>query len=240
MLLTILWLVTWFTSMAQLQEEEQSYYNWFDGITGVENSNLYEGTLTVENYALEKGSHRFFKSPNYLVGSIVYDDQAYFNISMKYDIYEDELLLGLRSDSGIKLLQLVKDRVKEFAIDGHRFRSMGCEMDEQAKGFGFYEVLNENASFSFLKKHYKEKFSKYGKNRVFHKFADKTKYFLLYGGRCYPIRTKKDVLKIFPQYRSELKGRSHGQRKANNQVYLTRLLQTVDYLILNEKTTSPE
>ncbi|SHG21822.1 hypothetical protein [Flagellimonas flava] len=226
--------------MAQLQQEEQDYYNWFDGITGVENSNLYEGTLTVENYALEKGSHRFFESPNYLVGSIVYDDETYFNISMKYDIYEDELLLGLRSDSGIKLLQLVKDRIKGFTIDGHRFRSMGCGMDEQVQGSGFYEVLQENASFSFLKKHYKEKFSKYGKNRIFHKFVDKTKYFLFYKNSCYTIKSKKDIFKIFPQFRTELNSRSPRKSKASNEAYLTRLLQTVDYLISNEKTTIPE
>ncbi|MEM9648344.1 MAG: hypothetical protein AAF969_07670 [Bacteroidota bacterium] len=238
--MTILWLTTWFASMAQLQEAEQEYYNWFDGITGVENSNLYEGTLTVENYALEKGSHRFFESPNYLVGSIVYDDQAYFGISMKYDIYEDELLLGLRSDSGIKLLQLIKDRVREFTIDGRRFRNMGCGMDEQAHGSGFYEVLQENASFSFLKKHYKEKFSKYGKNRVFHKFTDMTKYFLVYKNHCYTIKSKKDIFKIFPHFRTELKSRSLGKSRARDEAYLTRLLQTVDYLISNEKTTSPE
>lgn len=223
-------------SFAQYKNQESNYYMWFDEVTGAENSNLYVGTLVVEEYVFFKDSHKFFSSPEYLSASIVYGGEPYFDIDMKYDLYEDQVLLGLRSDVGLKMLRLVKDRIDEFVIGEHRFRKVDCQMDKSNNVNGFHEVLLETTLFSFLKKNSKQRYTRYEGNRIFHEFVSDNKYNLEYNGSCFNIKGKKDIVKIFPEYRSHInKNIVDSNRKVNKEQYLIKILQLVSDLAERKK-----
>ncbi|SNZ00483.1 hypothetical protein [Flagellimonas pacifica] len=217
----------------QTLNEEKDFYIWFDEMAGIENANLYEGTVHVQKYATLDGEHKFYKTFNYLNGHIVYNGEAYFNIDMKYDIYEDEILLALRSSSRVMMLQLIKERIKEFVIDERRF--IGME-NESSTTFGFYEALMETSFFTFLKKHKKIRYPS-KKNILFHRFVIKNEYYLNYKQRNYNIRNKKDIIKIFPQYKTSLnKFSMESLRKTDKDEYLLKLLDVVHNNLQSEKT----
>ncbi|WP_396589492.1 hypothetical protein [Allomuricauda sp. R78024] len=234
----ILSLVFLSTIHSQIKEKEIDYYNWFDEITGAENSNLYEGILSVEKYATLDKSHEFFISSEYLKGNIVYDEEPYFNIDLKYDIYEDEVLLGLRSNSQILMVKLVKERIGEFIINEHRFIRVNDGEDRNPNTLGFQEVLMETSFFTLLKKHKKIKYTRYKKSRVFHKFVSSDEYYLAYEHHFYNIKNKKDIIRIFPEYRAETNKRSlESLRKTDKDKYMIDLLHIVDSRLISDKKT---
>ncbi|WP_223826577.1 hypothetical protein [Flagellimonas sp. S3867] len=218
-------------TFAQVKNNESEYYKWFDEVTGTENSNLYEGTLVVEEYVFFKDSHRFFSSSEYLSGNVVYGGESYFNIEMKYDLYEDQVLLGLRSDVGLKMLRLVKDRIDEFVIGEHKFKKIDCEKDKTSYVHGFQEILIETTFFSFFKKNSKQRYTRYEGNRIYHEFVSDNKYTLGYKGSCYNIKSKKDIVKIFPEYKSQInRNIADSYRKVNKELYLIKILGIVSDL----------
>ncbi|MCL6265473.1 hypothetical protein [Flagellimonas myxillae] len=220
----------------QTSVPEQEYYRWFDTATGWESSNLFEGTLTTEKYGTLDGNHKYYDSNDYLTGHIVFDGATYFDVKLRYDIYEDELLLPLRSDSRAMMLKLVKERIAEFQIGGHRFIGVSNEDHENGQVYGFYEVLKQTSLLSLLKKHKKVGFANYKKNYVRYRFVDKSEYYVDHTGELFKIKNKKDILKIFPQLRGKLNKQSfESLRKKDMDTYLIKMIEVV-HQFLSQKT----
>ncbi len=221
----------------QASTAEKEYYQWFDERTGVEHSNLYEGTLSFEKYATTNGEHKFFESLDYLKGDIVYDGETYFNVDMKYDLYEDELILPLRSDTKVVMLQLVKERVKEFVIDDHRFIKIEDKKSSNEDTDGFFEMIMKTPFFTVLKKYKKVRYSVYKKNMALNKFVGEVNYYVDYKNQLYRVKNKKDIIKIFPQYKNDLsKHSTKSQAKKDKENYLIGLLNVVLNHMKSEKT----
>ncbi|WP_422348408.1 hypothetical protein [Flagellimonas sp.] len=228
-------------ALGQSSIQEKDHYNWFDKTTGIENTNLLEGTLTVAKYGTVDGTHKFYASNDYLKGHIVFDGETYFDVDMKYDLYEDELLLPLRSDAQVQLLKLVKERISEFVIDGRRFLAVVHEGEGQAKVTSFYEVLSENPLFRLLKKHKKVGFANYKKNLVRYKFVSKNAYYVNHGGHLTEIKNKKDILRIFPEAKSALNKQSFDNlKKTNRDEYVIKMMEVIHQQLLSNKSTTEE
>nr|WP_299389278.1 hypothetical protein [Allomuricauda sp.] len=214
-------------TLAQTNTEDREYYTWFDGVTGPENANLFEGTLNIEKYAALEGSHKFYSSNDYLKGYITYDGETYFDVDLKYDIYEDQLLLPLRSESTVLLLQLVKHRVDGFGIDGHDFVRLQSNTATDHSG-EFYEILLEQSHFTLYKRHKKVGYPNYQKNFIRYKFVSKDEYVLVYGDQQHWVKNKKDVLKVFKEHKLVVKDRTlESLRKNDKDAYMIKLMQLV-------------
>lgn len=228
-------------AFGQTSIQEKDHYNWFDKTTGIENTNLLEGTLTVEKYGTVDGTHKFYASNDYLNGHIVFDGETYFDVDMKYDLSEDELLLPLRSNTQVQLLKLVKERISEFVIDEHKFIQIIHKGEDQAKVTSFYEMLSDTPLFKLLKKHKKVGFANYKKNLVLYKFASKNTYFVNYGNHFTEIKNKKDILRIFPEAKSSLNKQPFDHlRKTNRDEYFIKMMEVVNQQRLTNKSTTVE
>ncbi|WP_431122020.1 hypothetical protein [Flagellimonas flava] len=228
-------------ALGQSSIQDKDHYNWFDKTTGIENTNLLEGTLTVEKYGAVDGTHKFYASNDYLKGYIVFDGETYFDVDMKYDLYEDELLLPLRSDAQVQLLKLVKERISEFVIDGRRFIVVIHKGEGQAKVTSFYEMMSETPWFRLLKKHKKVGFTNYKKNLVRYKFVSKDAYYVNHGDHLTEIKNKKDILRIFPEAKSALNKQSiDNLKKANRDEYFIKMMDVIHQQLLSNKSTSVE
>lgn len=84
-------------AFCQYDTNKKDHYIWFDNIIGYENSGIYNGTLFLEKYKTESNNHHFFLDNKYKLGNLIYDNQPYYNVYLKYDIYEDELIAKLPS-----------------------------------------------------------------------------------------------------------------------------------------------
>lgn len=221
-------------TLMQSQSDNSSsknYYQLFDKAVSIENSGLYNGLIYTEKHRMMGQKQKFFYSTDFLKGSIEFDGQSYFDVLMKYDVNEDQVLIKLN-----KVLLLKKAKVKSFSIEGHNFENFNSRDHSSPNINGFIEVLLDNEPFQFIKKHKKEMREKLGNKLVFHEFDDKSEYFLLYQNQYHRISKRKEIIKVFPDLKSEIKKQfPKPRRKSNLEAYLTSVLSGIHLMMSNEK-----
>ena len=218
-----------FFSYAQNNSRNGSHYNWYDAIVGVENNGLYVGYEYKDQYRITEEYHKFFQSHDFLKGSLTYNGQTYYEQQLKYNVFEDELIIKLKNRGGETVMQLIKDELDGFSINGHQFHKFK-NIEDNSDTSGFYEVLKNYPQFRLLKKHSKRRIKKLDKNVVYYEYKErKHLYFILYDNVSYEVRSKKDFLNIFPEHKEELKN-FNSKSKSAQEVELTRLSDLINQL----------
>jgi hypothetical protein len=137
-----------FSSFCQNYAEEK-IYSWYDEQTGIENSTLFRGLEYVETDRVINEMHKFFKTQEFQKGAVIYD------VHLKYNIYDDLLLVNLQQGQKNSIFQLFRDKVNQFQINGKKFRYLKADNDSDI--IGFYEVINDEGEFKVFKKHLKNR-----------------------------------------------------------------------------------
>lgn len=175
-----------------------SLYLWFDTQTGLLNSGLYASHEYVEEYQVINDKHRFFESPNYLTGTLWSQDNPFHQVFLKYDLFEDQLIVYPKGVTAASPLKLNLAKVDSFQVKGRKFVRKNTIDIKSNPVNGFFEVLSKGTDFILLKKHRKTDVRKLNRNRVYYEFKDKNEYALEYKGVLHVIKNRKDVLSLFP------------------------------------------
>jgi len=112
-----------------------------------ENLHLYNGSEYMRHGHGVKG-FPFFQSAGMLKGDVFYDGNLYHDISMQYDLEEDNLVIN--DYSGNVFIRLVKEKVQYFIIDGHTFVPLAAGGGLPLGGF--YGLLQRGAVNAYVKK----------------------------------------------------------------------------------------
>jgi hypothetical protein len=217
------------TIYGQQKKNETEYYNWFDENLGSENSLLFNGTRPSENTKSNNGSHKYYLSPGYIPGNIVYSDQPFFNIPLKYDIYEDEIIINLTSGTKSSIIKLIKANVQRFNLQNKQFIQL-MDRDQKLIVNGFYEVLFESPELSLYKKHHKTKKERIVQKEVYTDFKEEDLYLMQRLGKYHTISNKNDLIKIIPEQRStinRLYKENDKLRKSDLDAFLTKLCKNL-------------
>ncbi len=241
----IIYLCFLFTSflLAQNNYSQSGYYTWYDDIVGIENTPLFNGVEYIEGYKTTRDNHKFFIDQSFYEGSVLYDGQPYYGISLKYDIYEDELIANLESEAQKSLLQLIKDKVAAFSIGSHQFVQIK-DVDAESKGIvGYHETLAQNSLGILYKKHRKKRVKKEDKRILYFEFFDtKSDYVVLIDGTYHWVNSKNDFYELFPEIRKELKSflsTNDALRRSNKEQQLKALFNKA-HTLLTPKNNSPQ
>ncbi|KQC28971.1 hypothetical protein [Flagellimonas eckloniae] len=184
----------------QISEKERDYYLLFDDFIGVDNTNLYQGVLYVKEYRTINENTQFFRSDDFLSGSIDYNGQMYFDLDLKYDVYNDELLLKIIQKAGGGTIKLFKENIESFEIEGRVFEQIYAE----SLPTGFYEVLVKNAFFTLYAKRVKKKFERKD-TFIFDEFLDgRSEYVLCYTNKYVLLKSKKSITGLFPEFKNDI------------------------------------
>ena len=189
-----------------LTAQEKDLLDWFDSQLGIENLGLYNGPEFLNVYTVEDNAHQFFKTKDFRLGSVTYDGEIYTNVRLVYDIYEDQLIIRVQNQNGTtNQFLLLKEKVRRFSIDDRYFVNIIDPGEARDKSSGFYEILVLNNIVKLYKKH-RKKVSKVLRNSsVSYKFFEqKPEYFISIDRGIYPIKTRKDLMALFPDYKKEL------------------------------------
>ena len=222
-----------FTANALLAQDQalSSYYNWFDAVIGVENTGLFDGIQYNERYRTINEKHKFFAAPKFLVGSLIYDNQPYYTVDMKYDLYEDQVLVRLDNpDGGDIILQLIKSKVKEFTLEGSKFVNLDYGLDDPENLLGFHEVLFSKNELIFYKQNKKSKKDRLDKKIVYSEFNDDSNYKLFYNNEFYPIKNKRNLIKLFPELKKAINAYHNTNSillETNPDAYMVQLLRSI-------------
>ena len=189
-----------------LTAQEKGLLDWFDAQLGIENLGLYNGPEFLNIYKLEDNAHQFLETKDFRLGNVTYDDQTYTNVLLVYDLYEDQLITRVQNQNGTtNQFLLLKEKVRCFSIDNRQFINFTNPRGSRDNSSGFYELLSANNVIKLYKKH-RKRMSKVLKNSsVSYKFFEqKPEYFISIDRGIYPIKTRKDLMVLFPDHKKEL------------------------------------
>ena len=197
-------------------DKVENLYRWFDATIGEENSGLYYAVAYIDEYLTINDQHRYFKSPYFEVGTLYYEGQPYFEVLMKYDLFEDQLITDTKNISGLPSLQMRKQSVDSFSIHGQRFINLARKYEHLVKANEFYTVIYETAYFTLLKKFRKKDIRKLDRKRVYYNFKEDNKYALFIEGTVVNIRNRNDIKKQFPALKKTINHHYRSVRSSTN------------------------
>lgn len=189
----------------QLSYSQNQYFTLFDSTTGIEASGLYNGTRYYELYRNTNNNTLYFKSSDFFDGSVLYDDEPYFNKQLKFNINEDVLICKLEGDKSFIYLRLISEKVKEFTLENYKFvRLKNDEVLGPVYANGFFEHAYSGEKLNLFIKHHKYEKEMLNKKKVTFKFIVKNSYFLYYKNKYYKVESAKSIKKILPDLNTEV------------------------------------
>jgi hypothetical protein len=131
--------------------ESQLLFELFDNAVGIESTEIINGPKHILLFP-GSGTHPFYNSSAGEKGSVTFSGQPYFNLTLLYDIYSDDLVVQtLRSTGTRELIVVDKGKVAAFRIYGHVFKNFkGTVADSLGVDDGFYDVLFQSKAFALI------------------------------------------------------------------------------------------
>lgn len=171
-------------------------------------SHLFNGTEYKEHIFSDEEYP--FLHEDVMTGSVKYAGEVYTNIPMWYDLELDQAITAYPHGNKV---QLLRDKVEYFKIDGHTF----VYLDNKKVTTGFYDLLYDGKMKFYVRK-VKVPLLKVSSNggdprRV---FELRTKYFLLKNGVFHTVKSKRSVMAFMKDKKKELKRALRGKNFAFN------------------------
>jgi len=199
----ILFLIFLSGNFSVFSQEYHRAYKAFDNYVNKENTNLFYGKEYIEQHAIINNKHKFFKTSNFLNGSVVYSNQIYHDIVLKYNVFEDLLVVKISKQGGDATFELFKNRIQSFIIDGHNF--INVQPDNNSVPAGFYEVLREDTSLKLLKNHRKQIEKIFTKDFTYFEFEpEQALYAVSISGKYFELNSQQDWVKAFTEYSEDI------------------------------------
>lgn len=203
-------------------------YSWFDEQIGLENTDLLKGIEYIEQENTINDKHKFFVSPYFQSGALVYAGEPYFNIKMKYNVYDDLLLVQLRNKEGDVVFEPIKEKISSFEFHGHHFKNVMQKGQNHEVQNGFYEVLFRSKDLMLLKKYLKKGRKKLDREVYYYEFKDRAPQYAIYVDGKYLQLTRKNILHNFPSSEKLIKDfyRSQGAlKRADTDLFMVNLFE---------------
>ena len=214
---------------------QQNIYEAYDKIVGLDNTGLYNGTEFTDLFLNTDGTFRYFNGFDYSRGNVEYNGQYYSNVSLKYDLLEDNLLTRSEDNLSIFNVKLIPDFVKSFSIYNHDFVKLeNTNLSIEANGF--FEIGYLGNEVSLYIKRTKKKKDKPLKTGVQYRFSDENFYVLKTNGNFYVVGKTKDVWKILPQNEEKIRQFYKSYKalsKSNPDSFMVKLVQNLNDLDKN-------
>lgn len=211
----------------QVDLSEDAYYKVYDDYIGLENSELNNGVIVLQQYRTMDKSHMFFEKPEFLEGQVMYKNQGY-STKLKYDLLNDLVVIKNESNNNTLPISLNSKLVDSFVIDNHNFVKLPVQKNlEFLFENGFFEEVFKGEKFNLYIKHRKELKKNTNRSRILYFFLEEQTYLLKYDHQFHEIRNKRDIIKVVPHLKKEIKD-FFGQLRTLNTLSLKRLLSKID------------
>jgi len=166
-----------------------------------DDQNLYNGKEWINHYTAIKGD-QFLFSKVFLDGTVTVNGKKYSNITINYDIYNDELLIPAKR--GI-ILQLNKEMVDSFTmvLENKTYRFFNTDRDSLENIKGFVKVLYEGKSSLYVK--YKKEIQPLAVEDKYDLFFRTYRVYFVRGNKVDLISSKNELLKVLKDRKDQIK-----------------------------------
>ena len=187
-----------FYQFAFAQTNSKEIFINFDKKVGIENSILNSGYLFQKKHKTKKGAHQFLgENIFHEKNKILYKGQNFYNIPLKYDLFNENLIVNITTKTEKHSVILTKKYIKSFSIGDKNFIN--------SKKHGYLEVISNSRSIILYKKHTKKRLEKKDKKNRYSVYLKKEKYYLEIKENFYPIKNRKSWSALFPNQKKEIK-----------------------------------
>lgn len=234
-----------FITITSLQIQSQTnseilLYSKFDSIVGKENLGLNNGPLSLNPYKTIRDNTMYLQNDRYTIGKINYDQQSYFNVKLKYDIFRDQIILNPSGQPEHIGINLIQDKTNSFSIYNKNFVKIN-KNDTSLPEFvsGYYELIKISENFRLYIRHHKEIQNHVNDEGLYYSFKENNQYFIDYNTKFYEISSKNSIIKIFPNYKKQINDfyqKNRSISKTDNDQFINSLMISIyDFSKTNTK-----
>ena len=162
-------------------------------INGFQYTETFPGTI----------GHPFFLSEGWFLGELSMDGIHYEGITIRYDLFRDQVLYNHIHPSGSYNVVLNKELTEAFKIDGHLFKKLPAR-DKISPGIkaGYYELLSEGKASFYVK--WQKRLSDPGPESR-GEFSLFNEWYILNQGAFRKISGKSVLLKVLGDHEKEIR-----------------------------------
>jgi hypothetical protein len=170
-----------------------------------EGTGLYNGREYNFHYINVRGNP-FYSGNAWSTGSILYDGQMYDNINMKFDIYNDLLIIEYYDKKGFFInLQLVTEKIEYFRWPGHFIVKMEFDTTNSPQlESGFYDLLYEG-SIRVLARYKKTILKNNQIGTQLEAFRENDFFYIQKNGELFKVKKKRSVIAVFSDKNHEIR-----------------------------------
>lgn len=210
---------------------------------------FFDNTVRKENLPLNNGifyfnsfktlnTHQYYLINKYFQGSLIFDNQIYNDVNLKYDIFNDAIIFKPYGESENFGIILIKEKVSQFTINNKKFINLSLTTKESIpKIKGFYEENFKGTQFVFYVKHKKDR-RDFIKNQIFYSDFETYNEFLIFiKGEYFEIKGKKDLRILFPDFKNEINtfySENSKLSKDNKTEFYEKIIRFIDRLTLTK------
>jgi hypothetical protein len=167
----------------------------------IEKQLLYNGRVWRNLYGKIRGD-QFFYSSEFAPGTVTIGNRVFNVDKLKYDIYNDELLIV--TDKGI-IIQLNKERTDRFSLDfpGKTFRFRRLDADSTNDLTGYVNVLYEGHDALYVR--YKKTILLLAVDNKYDIFDQAQKIYLKKGDKLYQVNSRRSFLNLLADHKQQVK-----------------------------------
>lgn len=183
---TLIYFLMAFTASGQSNHPPSDSFikltKWFDRQIGIENNGLYVGPIYLMTSS-SRFTHQFFPTKFWQDGTVQVEDQAYYDVSMVFDVEKELLIIRHPDISRRDGISIDMNKVVSFKIDDRLFKRYNT-------GEGLYELLYAGNNLDFIVK--RKKVEKAREEGTEHEVKDA--YYLYVADEIIPL--KKNTLSM--------------------------------------------
>lgn len=217
------------------QSEERYITKMHDSIIGKQGLAINNGYYHSNPYPLLNGKHRYYASDSSLKGTVFYENQYYYDIDIKYDLYQDVLVYKPTSESGNIGIELIPQNVDHFTINKRKFVNLGKTVSPMITFIkGYYEENLNSKNFVFYIKHHKDRKEITNGTRTYNEFNDNNEYYIFRNDNYYKIASKGDIVALFPEHKKNINDLFNSNRsleKENKYLFYETLIHKLNSLL---------
>jgi hypothetical protein len=159
---------------------------------------LYNGRIWRNLYVNKVIGNQFLFSDKFLTGTVTINDKFFENIMLRYDIYNDEIMIITGNGN---ILQLNKEMVNGFTIGEHKFIKFEEDSTDILKGY-VNVLFDQNIS---LYVRYKKEITPLKEGRMLESFLQIQQVFVVKGGEVNHIKKKKDFMRLLDDHKQRVR-----------------------------------
>lgn len=243
--LLILLTTTAFKSFSQTNSEI-SLYTKSDSIIGKKNLEINNGPRQINYYRTLDKSHSYYSTDNFTLGNIFYNKQYYYNIELKYDVNNDQLVIKPMDEYNYLGIILSKEKTAFFTINKRKFVNLNYGNPSLPEYInGYYEEIIIGDTLLFYIKNLKtrkkiidnKQLSDVAEQVTYDEFTDKNTYYIKLKNTFYTINSKKEIITIFPEKKKEIKeyySKNSELEQSNKELFLENILKHINPLPVNK------